>query len=231
MKFIKICMVLLVHALLASAQDPRTLEEYEDSEIEEELRRRWLGGPWSPEEASSILHSSIDRLFDRSDTGQRPRRFEQESSYLIELITGDFDAQLSDQPDRRNMTDDDYFEEPFTVSHGHHVSVKTMHTILDMFEGANGQKKRSTDSIEKLYTWFRPSLITRFRQRLQAGGSRLSKLRAIDESAFGVFRQARNNKAPVHGRMLQRWARQAASKVGLDDFMASEGWLKRFKTA
>lgn len=63
-------------------------------------------------------------------------------------------------------------------------------------------------------------MIPRFKNRLQ-GGSRQDKYKAVDKHVANLFKQTREKRQPVHGRTLQRWARQYAAEIGLDDFMAS----------
>ena len=119
------------------------------------------------------------------------------------------------------QADPNYIDEDFIVGNGHVVSTTVMQKILDMHDGVNGQKKRTHDGLEKLYSWYKPYMIPRFRKRIQEGGTRLSKLKALDNIVYKMFQDARNKRQPVHGRMLQRWARQNANECGLDDFNAS----------
>ena len=125
--------------------------------------------------------------------------------------------------------DNDWFEDPIVVGEGHVVIQQTMQRIVEMADGSNGQRRRSHDSIERLYPWYRQYMLARFREQLSDGGSRLSKFRALDAAVLRIFSQASDRGQPVHGRMVQRWARQAANQTGLDDFIASDSWLYRFK--
>lgn len=219
-------LILLANGQIYTLED--SLEEYSDSQIEDELRRRWLGGPWSVEEASSILNSMIDLLFDKNQAS-RPRRFQVVARHILELLTGDPDSHIVEDSPETSTIDSEYYDDQIDLGSGHHVSIKTMRTILDMYEGTNGQKKRSTDSIEKLYPWFRTSHIFRFRQRLESNGTRFEKLKSVDNKVLTLFTQARKAHAPVHGRTIQRWARQSANAFNITDLLASDSWLKRFK--
>lgn len=157
LKIISINFLLAYLIIITNSQDntsETSLEDFDDKEIEDELRRRWLGGPWSPDEASTILNSAIDVLFNKNQPN-RPRKFQAEAKHIIELLTADPESQVEDDTPRIATNDMDYYDDQVMIGSGHHVSSKTMRTILDMYEGTNGQKKRGTDSIEKLYSWFR----------------------------------------------------------------------------
>lgn len=98
-----------------------------------------------------------------------------------------------------------------------------------MVDGMNGQRRRSHDGVERLYPWFQSYMISRFRARSQNGSSRLNKLRDLSAAVFSRSNETRMSKHPVHSRVLQRWARQYANRVGLHNFTASINWLYNFK--
>lgn len=239
MSFIKYSsvLILILLAIRGSLQAPLGRNEVEDEDnssladvvdvdIEQEERRRWIGGPWSAEEAVSIFNVGLDLLRDPNRT-KRKRRFEIEAKQLIQIITGIDDAKV-EQPEV--VGDDEEWDDGPEIVNGHVVEPKTQKLILDMLDGTNGQFKRSQASIQKLYSWYHPELASRWRKRIGSGGNRKDKLQALDQHVYGIFKDARDKRYPIHGRMIQRWARQYANITsGLEDFKASDSWLYRFK--
>lgn len=209
--------------LNAEVGEGESLIEISDSELEDEIRRRWLGGLWSGEEALSLLNRAIDCIGGRKTTA-RETKFASEAQHLVELITGETSPEVDLTTD--DVEDPDYVDESYEVGSVHTVTRKTMSLILDMIAGSNGQRRRSYESIEKLYPWFKPYMPARFKQRL--AGSRRDKLTIINNEVLKRFKQVRNNRQPVHGRTIQKWARQLANATNLEDFKASDSWLFRF---
>lgn len=191
-------------------------------------RKRWLGGPWSPRDAVTLLNSAVDSLTKQTENS-RARRFSSEVQNLIELITGlDLPRVESSQSNMSVDTDQDFFDEPEIVGNGQTVSQATMRKVVDMAERLNGQPERSHQSITKLYPWFGSHLLARFKKHLE-GGNQRDKYKAIDKAILEKFTLARENKQPVHGRMIQRWGRQCAVGIGLTNFTAVKHWLDNFK--
>lgn len=206
-------------------QDESGLIEVPDVQLEDELRRRGIGGPWEPGYALKILEEAIDQL--KSNYTKRTRKFHSQASALLELLTGQCEPtiDLEGEPDTAEM-----YEDPLSDDEDIRwtPSRETMQKIVDMIDGLNGQRRRSMDSIENLYPNFRSYMIPRFRKRL-ATTNRREKFMMIDQHVYSVFKQSRQELKPVHGRMLQRWARQYAQSIDLTDFKASKKWLYLFK--
>lgn len=200
--------------------------ELADVELEDELRRRSIGGPWEPEQAYSILRTALDQLsHNSSELGRRVRPFRSQAQSILSLLTGLDEPSFEPEQDE---CEPDYCDDEIEVGTGHHPSRATMQKILDMVDGVNGQKKRGTSSIQTLYPWFRPNYVERFRARL-SGQRRSDKLKHLDRKVYSIFVNARRKLQPVHGRMIQRWARQYAEEINLSDFRASDSWLAVFK--
>lgn len=62
--------------------DEYSLIDLSDEEIQDELRRRSLGGPHSPENAVSILNSAIDLISSSTNRSTGERKFEHEAQQI-----------------------------------------------------------------------------------------------------------------------------------------------------
>lgn len=173
--------------------DQDGLIDIADEALEDEYRRRWLGGPWSAEDAMSIINEASDILTNKTRS-RRHHRFQHQASSILELITG------LDQPNmmpETDSTDDSEYsvvtDELYTLDSGHVVSDETIKKILQMNEGDPGPpvvRKRSQESIQKLYSWFRPYMIPRFKKRLSESGNRSTKLATIEKEVMRNFTSA-----------------------------------------
>lgn len=65
-----------------------SLIEYEDQELMEELRKRWLGGPLRKEDTISLLNQAFD-LLNPVREDKRNRTYSEEATRLLYLITDD----------------------------------------------------------------------------------------------------------------------------------------------
>ena len=71
--------------------------------------------------------------------------------------------------------------------------------------------------------------INRFRNYIEQQGTKRQKGQHIDEMVFKSFTEARQNNLMVHDVDIQRWALKITKKIKVDEFRASDGWLKNFK--
>lgn len=219
-----VTVLLISNYCLGDNGEDETLFRYTDEELEQEIRRRWFGGPWQPEQAVSMLNLAVD-IATKPNRPTRTRKFDREAKQLLQILTDEEDPFVEPMTD---VDDDDYLDDPLVVGSGYSPKLKTIQMIVDMHDGSNGQRRRSAESIEKLYSWYRPNMLPRFKKRLQ-GGSRPEKLSTLRDSVLKLFKDARDKRQPVHGRMIQKWARQQAALIGLEDFSASDSWLTKFK--
>lgn len=216
-----------VHSISNESQDEEegiNLSNVSDENLATEIRRRGLNGPWSSDEAASILNMAADVM--REDFKVvRHRKFLSEAKFLSQLLTNEIEPIIYTEPEGDK---EDYFDDPIIVD-GREIRASTMRKIVDMYEGRNGQSQRSEESMTKLYHWFRRWMVPRFKKRLETV-NRFDRLKMLDRHVYLQFEDARSKKQPVHGRMIQRWARQFASNGSLlPDFIASDSWLHRFK--
>jgi len=137
-----------------------------------------------------------------------------EDSLRVKLIDDSFD-------------DLDFTEEPVEVETDHRPSISTIKKILDMFDGTEGQRRRSFDSIRKLHLWFQRKPLNRYRAKTTE--SHRAKSTMLNQGVLRLFSEARNHLQPVHGLMMQHQAEQCARSINLTDFGASDSWLTSFK--
>ena len=71
--------------------------------------------------------------------------------------------------------------------------------------------------------------ISRFRHYLAMNGGKTQKLDTIDALVYDCFEKARQKRLSVRGIDLTRWALRKAQEISLNDFVASEHWLRGFK--
>ena len=71
--------------------------------------------------------------------------------------------------------------------------------------------------------------ITRWKALVASGGSKLVKLKEIDEETFKEFQQARSECKIIHDYEIRRWAIREFIKFPNIEFKASANWLAHFK--
>lgn len=156
--------VLQISIFVTQSSEGSEISDLTDQELQEEMRRRSVGGPWSSEEAVSIFNQAIDILSKPSNS--RSRKYSSEALFLIETLT---DAAEDVQPLDDDVTDseedEEFMEEMPDTSTSHVASQATMKKIIDMLDGSNGQSQRSHASISKLYPWYGSYMAPRFRKK------------------------------------------------------------------
>ena len=71
--------------------------------------------------------------------------------------------------------------------------------------------------------------ISRFRHYLATNAIKTQNLDTIDAFVYDCFEKARQKRLPVHDIDLTRWTLRKAKEISLNDFLASEHWLRSFK--
>lgn len=225
--------LLAISCLFAAAEEGddndvlSSLINLPDEELTDELNRRWFGAPLIKSDAIRLLNEAIDNLHPTS-CSQRLKKYPDESRLLLSILTNE--EQILEDAENCDNSNDGEYEEPLRTNVGRTISLNTMQIIINMYEGINGQRKRTEQGIQSVYDWFDRHYIPKFKEKLAASSQTTrSKYGIIDRHVYNVFCEARENLRPVHGRMIKRWARQKADELGLADFKASENWLSRFK--
>ncbi|CAF2120193.1 unnamed protein product [Rotaria magnacalcarata] len=95
---------------------------------------------------------------------------------------------------------------------------------------SSGKRRRSWKSVHDRYKRIpAQTYVSRFRKYIEQHGTKRQKTQNIDEIVFTKFIDARDNSLMVHDIDIQRWALKIAKEIKLDEFHASDGWLKNFK--
>lgn len=118
---------------------------FQDEELEEEFRRRRIGGVKSAEDTVSIMHQA-GNLLTRLETVSRPRKFDQEAKNLIEMITGEDEPRACLAEDSR---DNDYVYESLAEFEGHKPSLETIKKIVELHDGSSTNRRCLLKSITK----------------------------------------------------------------------------------
>ena len=106
------------------------------------------------------------------------------------------------------------------------IADSTKKKILQLHNG-----RKSASAIQKLYPWFRPGYIERFRESCQSDeGSQLGRIESINSYVRARAKEVMRSKGPLHDYMLVRWAMQRAGELDARSFFtASHQWLWNFK--
>ncbi|CAF3953312.1 unnamed protein product, partial [Rotaria sp. Silwood1] len=74
-----------------------------------------------------------------------------------------------------------------------------------------------------------PMQLARFREYVQNDGNRRQKLSRLEQFVLEKFKRARDTNLPVHDPDIRRWSLTQAAIEGIDNFVASNKWLSKFK--
>ncbi|CAF3871051.1 unnamed protein product, partial [Rotaria sp. Silwood1] len=95
---------------------------------------------------------------------------------------------------------------------------------------SSGKRRRSWKSVHEKYKRIpAQTYISRFRKYLEQQGTKRQKIQKVDEMVFQMFVEAREKNLMVHDVDIQRWGLKVAKDMKLNEFHASDGWVKNFK--
>jgi len=119
--------VLATHCapIIEPAEDSPLLQ-FDDVELEIELRRQSIGGPWEPHHAISILNEAINQMT-ANRSNSRSRICKHEDQAILTLLTAEDNPRVELIED--SSDDIDYTEEPVEVGTGHGPSISTSKKI------------------------------------------------------------------------------------------------------
>lgn len=94
----------------------------------------------------------------------------------------------------------------------------------------NGKNKLKFETVQNRFRKLKTARqLYRWNDQVTAGGSRIDKLKKIEEHCLQKFRIARSNRIPIHDIDIRRIAKEKASEINFDEFKASTHWLNEFK--
>ena len=111
--------------IIEPAEDSPLLQ-VDDVELEIELRRRFIGGPWEPHHAISILNGAINQMT-ANRNNSRSIIFKHEAQAILTLLTAEDNPRVELIDD--SSDDIGYTEEPVGVGTGHGPSISTSKKI------------------------------------------------------------------------------------------------------
>ncbi|CAF4472282.1 unnamed protein product, partial [Rotaria sp. Silwood2] len=95
---------------------------------------------------------------------------------------------------------------------------------------SSGKRRRAWKSVHEKYKRIpAQTYISRFRKYLEQQGTKRQKIQKVDEMVFQMFMEAREKNLMVHDVDIQRWGLKVAKDMTLNEFHASDGWVKNFK--
>lgn len=105
LKFLLFCIILALNRVVPQAiEDDDSLINVSDQELEDEVRRRFIGGPWDPDNANSLLIAASNQMSTTNYTG-RMRRYHSEARALLSLLTGLEDPYIDSEQDAQEDFD------------------------------------------------------------------------------------------------------------------------------
>lgn len=158
------------------------LYHFGNEQYEDEFR-----GPRSQENSVTILNRAVDLLTSPENNG-RARKFTNGVRQIIKMLTSEGNPTnlgTDDAPD----DEDNLLESQRAESHN--ASLETIKN-LEMADGFNGQRRRSTKSIEGLYPRFQPYMLIKYRILISKGPTLRDIIRRLDDKVITEFIKARN---------------------------------------
>lgn len=163
--------------------------------------------------------------------------YEEETTLDLGEISDEHESEVDDKTfhDDNSSEADDEWEAKESEGEGCNLNDYSLQYMKEVVayadaKDASGKRRRSWKTIHHKYRRIpAQSYISRFRKYIEQQGTKRQKTQNIDEMVFEMFVEARKKNLMVHDLDIQRWALKIAKDVKLDEFHASEGWVKHFK--
>lgn len=82
------------------------LIDFNDVELNEELRKRGIGGPWSADEAFAIINRASD-ILNGKNGNNRKRLYQNEAEELLSILTGEENPEMVVASNQTTRSDPD----------------------------------------------------------------------------------------------------------------------------
>jgi hypothetical protein len=141
-----------------------------------------------------------------------------------------------DNDDNNDNDADDEWDDKDDVKENcqlNNYSLEFMKEVVDFADAkdSSGKRRRSWKTVKSRYRSIPDQVyISRFRRYLAQNGTKRQKTQNVDNVVYQKFLNAREQYLPIHDLDIQRWALQAAKEMNLDNFLASDSWLLKFKS-
>ncbi|CAF3873098.1 unnamed protein product [Rotaria sp. Silwood1] len=163
-------------------------------------------------------------------------QFDFEDQVTLDLTNDSHDNESEDDYHGDSSSDaDDEWDNKENVKEHYQLksySIDFMKEVVDFADekDASGKRRRSWKTVQHRYRSIpNQGYICRFRKYLTQQGTKRQKTQNVDEIVYKKFLNAREQYLPIHDIDIQRWSLQAAKEMQLNDFQASEYWLRSFK--
>ena len=127
-------------------------------------------------------------------------------------------------------SDPDYDPNDY-ANDGEILSFNYIKSVVDYRNNTKSGKKRCWSSIVSRFRKLehKSEKVIYYEKVVKQGGSRVHKLQSVNDHVLSKFIRARESHLPVHDIDLQIWAINAAKALNLENFSASEFYIRSFK--
>ena len=214
--------------------DATELYELEQPKVEEDHEEivldRLFSGSMSRDDCKETLKRALSLLEKPKlpvKTTRRGPNYNQQAKNLLKFMTQDpYIGSTSEDsaPESSRLREDPVFCEPIVApSSLKPFKIETMQKIVEL-----ANKGASERSIQGKYSRYKRQYLPFFKRCVESGSTQRSRSDEINEYTLKKFTEARSAGHPVHGTLLQAWARRRAVEVNATSFKASSFWLEHF---
>ncbi|CAF3324932.1 unnamed protein product [Rotaria socialis] len=193
----------------------------------------------STSDISSKEREIAQHLCETIVTFNKCKRVEYEEETTLDLyeMSNDYESEVDDTTshDDDSSEADDELESEEKEREGCNVkgySLEYMKEVVAYADAkdSSGKRRRSWKTVHHKYKKVPDqAYISRFRNYIEQQGTKRQKTQNLDDMVFKIFVGAREKSLMVHDIDIKRWGLKAAKEIKLDEFSASDRWLRNFK--